>query len=334
MDLISVSQKRIGVFMGGLSEEREVSMKSGKAIVGALSKKGYQARSVILDQENETYIADIVQEQKIDIAFIALHGGFGEDGRIQEIFERLKVPYTGSGSHASFYAMDKIKFKEIMQHHGIRVPHFYALHQKTFGERITHWEHFPCVVKPHAWGSSKGVFIVKTINELIQHAHELLEQTEWVLVEEYIQGKELTIGILQEKALAPIEIIPVASTFFDYESKYTKGATKYVLPADIDSNYTRQAQQLALKVHTVLGCQDFSRIDMILTPSGEWYVLELNSIPGFTSCSLLPLAAGYAGITFENLCEQIVLMARTGRDHYEETNAQRTQTEKTVSPAS
>lgn len=320
--------------MGGLSEEREVSMKSGKAIVEALTKKGYQAYSVILDQENEPYIAQIVREQKIDIAFIALHGGFGEDGRIQEIFERLSIPYTGSGPHASFYAMDKIKFKEIMQQHDILVPEYYALHQKTFGEGITHWDHFPCVVKPHAWGSSKGVYIVKTINELIQRAHELLKQTDWIIIEEYIQGKELTVGILKEKALAPIEIIPVSSTFFDYESKYTKGATKYVLPAEIEQNHARQAQQVALKVHTVLGCQDLSRIDMILTPAGKWYVLELNSIPGFTSCSLLPLAAGYEGITFEDLCEQIVLIARTGRDYNEETHTQRTQAEKTVSPAS
>lgn len=289
--------KRIGVLFGGLSEEREISIRSGQAVLKALKAKGIEAVGILAD-------GDVVQkilEAKIDIAFLALHGKLGEDGTIQGLLEVLGIPYTGSGVLASALAMDKLKSKQVFLASGIPTPDFVI-----WQEGIKPPFDLPWVVKPVSQGSTIGVSVVNDEKELEKAVQEALKHDQEVIIERFIEGKEITVAVLDSKAFEPIEVVPKKG-FYDFHAKYTPGATNYLIPAPIGQELTEKAKRLALEAYRSLRCSGCARVDMRLSTEGVFYVLEVNTIPGMTPTSLLPMAAAYEGITFEDL---VVEMAK------------------------
>jgi D-alanine-D-alanine ligase len=293
--------KRIGVLMGGISREREISLKTGAAILKALQEGGYHAVGIEVS-------ADIVKrllEERIDAAFIALHGRWGEDGTVQGLLELLRIPYTGSGVLASALAMNKIKAKEIFRFHNIPTPEFITLQEGKLTEPP-----FPppWVAKPASEGSTIGVGIVmerKGLEEAIRNAQGYDQE---VLVERFIDGKELTVGIINGEPLPVIEITPKEG-FYDYQAKYTSGKTEYHCPAPISEEKQREVQGLSLKAYRVLGCTGCARVDLRLSEHGEAFIIEVNTVPGMTETSLVPKAAAQVGISFPHLVEAILEQA-------------------------
>ncbi len=287
--------KRIGVLMGGLSSEREVSIKSGMAVLKALKEKGYDAIPIDVGRD----VAREIKEKGIEIAFLAVHGRYGEDGSIQGMLEIMGIPYTGPGVLSSSITMDKIITKIILIHYGLPTPKF----QSIEGGRLEDIGiDFPVVVKPSREGSTIGVSIARNPEELHLAYRKASSYDRRVLIEEYIEGKELTLGIIDGRPLPLIEILP-KSGFYDYESKYTAGMTEYVIPADIDGDTARMIEEIGLKAYRVLDCSGAVRIDFILSLHNIPYILEVNSIPGLTETSLLPKSARHAGIDFNELIE-------------------------------
>ncbi len=319
MRKVNVKQKRVGVLMGGPSSERDISIKSGKAVFRALKKNNINAVSYELAMPLNTngYIQSVKEKigaMDIDIAFIALHGEFGEDGTIQKILEEIKIPYAGSKTRASKLAIDKIDSREIFEKNNIPMPRYNVVVRgevlpdepvsdniKIFFEELS----MPIVVKPSTEGSSIGLSMVDSENSLYKAVSNAFKYSDRVIIEEYIEGREITVGILEDRALPVVEIIP-KNRFFDFEAKYNKGATDYKVPAEIDKEKYRECQEMALLAHKVLGARFFSRVDMILDKDGTPYILELNTIPGLTETSLLPLAAAEAGIDFNQLVLKIL----------------------------
>jgi len=292
---------KIGILAGGPSNEREISLKSGKAVYEALIKEGCDA--ILIDVKNDIY--DIIAERAVDIAFIALHGRFGEDGTVQGILEGMGVPYTGSGVEASRLAIDKIATKDVFKKHGIPVPGYAVFEKNGFSAKPSHLMKWPVVVKPQFEGSSIGLSIVTDDGSLKTAVDKALGYGDKVLVEEYISGRELTVGILGDKALPVIEIV-TSQGIYDFEAKYKDPATRYLVPAPIDDNSAKLAGELGVKSHRALGCRSFSRVDMMMDRAGKIFVLEVNTIPGMTERSLLPKAAGAAGIGFGALCIKLL----------------------------
>lgn len=297
-------QKKIGVLLGGLSAEREISLKTGKAALNALQRLGYQAVAVDAGEE----LAVQLRDQQIDVAFICLHGRFGEDGRVQGLLEMMKIPYTGSGVLASSLIIDKVATKKMLLYHELPTPGFEVL---TAGgdvdEVMTRCRHLPLVVKPSREGSTIGITIAKS-PEALRHGIDtaaMLDRT--VLIEEFIEGKELTVSVLNGKALPIIEIVP-KNGFYDYHAKYTAGQTEYLLPAPLDEALTKQIQRVSEEICRHLDCRGAARVDFMLRER-EFYCLEVNTIPGMTETSLLPKAAAEAGLSFDQLVEQILLDA-------------------------
>jgi D-alanine-D-alanine ligase len=291
-----LTDKRIGVLMGGTSAEREVSLRSGKAVYNALKGPGYNAVSIDVGPD----FCNVVNKEKIEIAFIALHGGYGEDGSIQGMLEVLGIPYTGSGVLASALAMDKEASKKIFLYHGIPVPPFIVLDRDSSVTSLPF--DLPWVIKPATEGSSVGVSITrdkKVFKKALEHAYSYGSR---VLVEQYIAGKEVHIGILNGKVLGGVEVRP-SLEFYSYEAKYTAGLTEYVLPPEIDEKVYENAKETALSAHGAIGCKGATRIDLRVDGEGNPYVLEINTIPGMTETSLLPKIAGLAGFDFPGLIE-------------------------------
>jgi D-alanine-D-alanine ligase len=302
----SLKKKRIGVMMGGLSREREISLKTGKAILKALMEKGYDAYPIDVGQD----IADILIKKKIDCAFLALHGRFGEDGTIQGMLELMRIPYTGSGVLSSALAIHKIMAKKFFLCEKIPTPPFEVFHRGEIQKTPLRTLSFPLpvAVKPAREGSTIGVSIVREEGELIQALKEAGQYDEEILVEEFMEGKEITVGILEDIPLPVIEIVP-KSGFYDFHSKYTKGETEYIIPARIPREKYLFAQEISLKAFRVLGCSGCARVDLVTDESGNAFVIDVNTMPGMTEISLFPQAAHYAGITFEDLVERILLGA-------------------------
>ena len=301
-------RKRIGVLMGGRSAEREVSLRSGDNVYEALKRRGYHAAQLILDD------ADQIVEQltSVDAVFNCLHGGIGEDGTIQLLLELLNRPYTGSGPLACALAMDKLAAKRQFHRAGLPTPS----HVEHRGEDWEEWARvvieelgFPCVVKPVREGSSVGVHIVQNIEELIEAAQATQREHGDLFAEEFIPGQEITAGILridgEDRVLSLIEL-RAKCEFYDYRAKYTPGMTEFVIPAQLDEETTKRVQELSLKAHQALDCFGFSRVDLRVTPEGEPFVLEVNTIPGMTETSDLPKAAAAAGIPSDDLVEQML----------------------------
>jgi D-alanine-D-alanine ligase len=317
-----LTQARIGVLMGGQSSEREVSLRTGAAVHGALCRLGYDAVTVDV---GPTLIRDL-QDQKIAIAFLALHGPGGEDGSIQGFLETLGIPYTGSGIQASAVGMHKVVTKTVFAAHAIPVPAGLVVKR---GERLSHAQalrsaklHWPVVVKPASEGSTIGVTIVKRPaqwNEALALAHTYDRDA---MVEAYIPGHEVTVSLLGRQNETPlvlpaVEIIAPGG-FYDFSAKYEKGRTQYLCPAPLSAAVTKQIRDLALRAFQVLGCAGAARVDFRITPRGRPYVLEINTVPGMTETSLLPMAAVEAGIGYEELTERILesaLARMKGREH-------------------
>lgn len=294
--------KRIGVLMGGLSAEREVSLKTGQAVLEALQKAGYLAIAVDVGHD----IAERLKKEKIEVAFVALHGRFGEDGRVQGLLEMLRIPYTGSGVMTSSVAIDKVMTKQLLLYHELPTPGYDFIRPgDSATSLLERCHHLPLIVKPSREGSTIGITIARSLEALQQGIEKAAQLDGTVLVEDFIDGDELTVSVLNGEALPIIQIVP-KSGFYDYQAKYLSGDTDYLLPAPIDAISYRQVQQAAVKAYQVLGCRGAARVDFMFRER-EFYCIEVNTIPGMTETSLLPKAAKQAGIDFVKLVETMLL---------------------------
>ncbi len=288
--------------MGGLSAEREVSLKSGAAVHKALRAQGYEA--VAIDAGHD--LAAVLTRERIEEAFIALHGRYGEDGCVQGLLELMQIPYTGSGVLASSLAMHKLFSKQAFTASGILTAPFRHIRQ---GEDVDISElpfGLPLVVKPVQEGSSVGVSIVKRESELKAAMEIAFRYDDTILLEQFIKGQEIQVGILDDRPIGAIEIVP-KNEFYDYEAKYTDGMAEHIFPARLAPGMYVKAQQVGLAAHLSLGCSGYSRVDLLITAAGDCYVLEVNTLPGMTSLSLLPeIADKGAGLTFEVLVGRIM----------------------------
>ena len=287
---------KVVVLMGGRSYERDISLKTGKAVSEALRKLGHDVYELDLSADLPCRLL----EMKPDKVFIALHGPYGEDGRVQGMLDIMGIPYTGSGVLASAIAMDKDITKRLLLSENIPTPRWVCVRK---GELNFSWEEFPAVVKPADQGSSIGLKVARSSEELEKAVKELFSMTDKVLIESFVEGRDMTVGILKDRVLPPIEIVP-RKGIYDYESKYTKGASEYVFLEE--EELSKKLQDLALKVHKLLGLKDMSRVDFRVTPEGEAFVLEVNTVPGMTELSLLPMACRKIGIGFEEMLSIII----------------------------
>ena len=299
--------EKIAVLAGGSSCEREVSLNSGKNVLEALKSKGLSALWV--DAVGD-FMAKL-KEEKITLAFIALHGTFGEDGAVQRLLEKEGIAYTGPGPRASELAFDKAKTQTLFRAEGILIPEFFILSDVSqIPNKIS--LDFPLVVKPAKSGSSIGVTILAKKVGYEEACREAFRYSDTVLVERFIAGRELTVGILGEQPLPVVEVI-VQRKFYDYDAKYRDSGTRYEAPAKLSVSEAEKVTREAMRAYQALGCRMMSRVDVILAPDGKPYVLEVNTIPGLTSKSLLPKAAAAAGVDFPTLCVRILTMAVSER---------------------
>ena len=282
---------KIAVLMGGISSEKEVSLRTGAAITAALQRKGYDAFSLVLDKDN---FVTALTNTEFDLAYVALHGEFGEDGRVQAFLDILGKKYTGSGYVESGISMNKTLTKKILDSYGVLSP-------KTY-EKVEDIEKNPVVIKPTTEGSSVGLYICQNEAEA-RNAVEALEGKE-ILIEDFIKGEELTVGVLNGEALGVLRIKPISGVY-DYESKYTKGMTEYEFPAQISEASYDEAMKISAKVHKELNLKGATRSDFILRGE-ELFFLEVNTSPGMTETSLLPKIATLKNIDFDTLVEKIV----------------------------
>ena len=276
---------KIAVFMGGTSSEKEISLRSGEAVLESLQRQGYDAYGVVLDENNQV---TAFLENDYDLAYLVLHGGNGENGKIQAVLDILGKKYTGSGVLASALTMDKDKTKQIAENIGIRVPKSYA--------DLESIERFPVIIKPVDEGSSKGLFLCNNKEE----AGEALKKLKKPIIEDYIVGEELTVGVLNGKALGVLKIIPQADVLYDYDSKYAKGGSIHEFPAKIEDKSYKEAMKIAERIHKEFKMKGISRSDFILS-EGKLYFLEVNSSPGMTKTSLIPDLATLQGYTFDDV---------------------------------
>ena len=276
---------KIAVFMGGTSSEKEISLRSGEAVLESLQRQGYDAYGVVLDENNQV---TAFLDNDYDLAYLVLHGGNGENGKIQAVLDILGKKYTGSGVLASALTMDKNKTKQIAESIGIRVPKSYY--------NLESIERFPVIIKPVDEGSSKGLFLCNNKEE----AGEALKKLKKPIIEDYIVGEELTVGVLNGKALGVLKIIPQADVLYDYDSKYAKGGSIHEFPAKIEDKSYKEAMKIAEKIHKEFKMKGISRSDFILS-EGKLYFLEVNSSPGMTKTSLIPDLATLQGYTFDDV---------------------------------
>ena len=297
-------RRRVAVLMGGVSEEREVSLRSGKAVAEALREKGHEIVELDITRED----ISTVRSARPDVAFIALHGRFGEDGAAQALLEEAGIPYTGSDSRASRAAMDKMASKCFFITYDVPTPPFRLV---TTTQR---WDQIdvaileaglPLVVKPLHQGSSIGVSIAHTQEEVAIALARAFKYGHQALLERYIAGREFTVGVLDSTPLPVVELRS-ARAFFTYEAKYVDEATEFITQPELEPAVYEKLQAIALSAHESLGCRHFSRVDMMLERDGSPYALEVNTIPGLTERSLLPLAAREMGISFPELCDHLV----------------------------
>jgi len=295
--------------MGGISAEREISLCTGKAIQRALLKKNYKVYPVDVNRS----LAQTLLKKKIEVAFIALHGRWGEDGTVQGMLEIMQIPYTGSGVLASALALHKGTTKKILSYHRLPTADFQIISGEEIKQADFHRKikiPLPLVIKPIAEGSTIGTSIIKQKKELPDACKHAAQFDQHILIERFIEGKEITTGILDSQAFPLIEIVP-RDGFYSFQSKYTPGNTEYIIPARVKKGVALTIQQLAVKAYHAIGCEGAARVDLILShQKSQPYILEINTIPGMTETSLLPMAAQYVGISFENLVEKILLTAR------------------------
>jgi len=289
--------KSVAVLKGGISSEREVSLRSGAAVAQGLRADGYDVTEI------DIVAKDFIIPDEVEAVFVALHGAFGEDGGIQKILTGRQMPFTGSGAESCRVAFDKVLTRERLAARNIPIP---------LGEVLTVSSarslSLPLVVKPPREGSSVGCHLVFDEADWVASFEDAVRHSGEALVEQYIPGRELTVGIVDDQVLPVVEI-KTASEWYDFDAKYVTGQTEYVVPAELSAETTAELQAIALDVFRCLDAKGFGRVDFRLSPEGKPYVLELNSIPGFTATSLLPKAARSAGIEFPELCGRIMELA-------------------------
>ncbi|MCS7152085.1 MAG: D-alanine--D-alanine ligase [Endomicrobia bacterium] len=297
---------KIAVLYGGFSSERNISLKTGRAVFENLKKwKDFDVKLVDLKKEYCLEQVLSLKKQRIDLVFIALHGKFGEDGKLQTLLDTLGIKYTGADSTSSMIAMNKHLTKILLKGNGIPTPEWENINS------IEEIEHIklkpPIVVKPSDEGSTIGVSVVRNKNELAFAVRKALRYSTTVIIEKFINGKEITVPILDSEILPMIEIVPRLSEYYDFKSKYSKGGSQHIIPPQVDRKMISKIADIARKAARVIGCEILCRIDLILDKDRNTpYVLEVNTIPGMTPTSLLPEAASYCGITFPELVRKIV----------------------------
>ena len=310
MEKARLKKLRIAVLAGGQSGERAVSLRSGKNVLDSLLRQGYKA--IHLDTDGD--LLGKLKKNKVEVCFIALHGKWGEDGCVQGLLELAGIPYTGSKVLASALGMNKIASKRIWDAMGINTPKYMPISRENLKadiETVRKTFPLPLVVKPVSEGSSLGVSIISEENKLEKALTETQEKFGEIFVEEYIRGQEVTVGILgtdKPRALPVLELVP-KKEFYDFEAKYTKGLTEFILPARLSAPLTEKVQALAIAAHQSLGCRGVSRVDMIVDTNHIPFVHELNTSPGLTDQSDLPAQAKAAGMSFDELIVEILLSA-------------------------
>lgn len=307
---MNLKSKKIAVLMGGISGEREVSLRSGKRVFASLKKQGFKV--VAIDPAKEVNLVNKLKKLKIDIVYIALHGKFGEDGIIQGLLDSANIPYTGSKVLASALAMNKLASKRIFQAMNIPTPCYEYVNKHNIKEILPKIENefpVPLIVKPVSEGSSLGVTLVKNQKKIKSVIAGTVKKFGEVLVEDFIKGTEVTVGVLggpkDLQALPILELIP-KNEFYDYAAKYTEGMTKFILPARLPEALYKYVQKVAISAHKALGCHGVSRVDFIVSKDNIPYVNEINTIPGMTDRSDLPAEAAAAGISFDQLVLKIL----------------------------
>jgi D-alanine-D-alanine ligase len=304
---------RVAVLKGGRSLERQVSLRSGARVEDALGRLGHEVVSIDAGLD----LIRRLREADPDLAFIAMHGRDGEDGTVQELLEILGIPYTGSGVPACGRAMDKVLAKHLMLEAGIPTPEFFAFNETAFRElgaadalgAIEERLAFPIVVKPSSQGSALGVRFARSAADVPAAIVAAFSYDSRVLLERYVDGRDLAVSILDDEPLPVVEAVPRDDEFYDFEARYEIGRTDFVCPARLPDGLTEAAQELGLRTYRLLGCTAFARVDLMLAADGELTVLEANPIPGLTDTSLLPQAADAAGISFDLLIERILELA-------------------------
>ncbi|MBI4765641.1 MAG: D-alanine--D-alanine ligase [Deltaproteobacteria bacterium] len=320
--MTKVKKLRVALLTGGISNEREISLKSGSEVQKALNPDRYQVSVYDLKEGLAPLVADA---PRIDVALIILHGRFGEDGTVQGMLELLGIPYQGSGVLGSALAINKRLAKTLYRQEGLPVGRDYLVRQgdhldlNAAAQKLG----WPIVVKPNSEGSSIGVQLAKNFKELSEIIKQTFSIDQEVLIEEHIKGREITAGVLGNQSLQSlpiVEIIPAESyEFFDYEAKYKEKASREICPADLPESITRLAQEYALRAHRVLNLRGYSRTDMIVRGE-KIFLLETNTIPGMTQTSLLPLAARVAGMDFPDLLDRLIDLALEDKNPGQEEN--------------
>jgi D-alanine-D-alanine ligase len=312
MDASQLRTKKIGVLMGGLSGEREISLRSGSNCLRALLAKGYDAVSIDAVRD----VAQSLDEQKIEVAFLALHGRFGEDGTIQGLLEIMGIPYTGSGVLASALGMNKVAAKKVVMASGLRSPDFYEVGSDdpstAAGAGIVAGLGLPVMLKPVEEGSSLGVTKCGDAESLAAAVEQARSEYGAVFAERFVPGREITAGVLERRGetqvLPILELVP-KNEFYDYEAKYTKGLTEFILPAKLPGPVYEECERLALAAFDAIGCRGYARVDMMVDEQGRPWFIEVNTLPGMTDTSDLPAQAKAAGISYDDLVETILLTA-------------------------
>jgi D-alanine-D-alanine ligase len=303
----------VAVLKGGRSLERQVSLRSGARVEDALERLGHEVVALDVSQD----LIERLRDASPDVAFIAMHGRDGEDGTVQELLEILDIPYTGSGVLACVRATDKVLAKHLMIEAGIPTPEFFAFSETAFRElgaadalpAIEERLDFPIVVKPSSQGSALGIKFARSAADVPAALVAAFSYDSRVLLERYVDGRDLAVSILDGEPLPVVEAVPTGDGFYDFEARYEIGRTEFVCPATLPDGVTEQAQELALRTYRLMGCSAFGRVDLMLGADAELTVLEANPIPGLTETSLLPQAAEAAGISFDELVGRIVELA-------------------------
>ena len=300
--------KKVAVLLGGTSKEREISLRTGTAIAQALKRRGYDVREIDVASGRELVAS--INKERPDVVVVALHGKLGEDGCVQGLLEMMRLPYTGGGVLASAVGMDKVVCNQLARSMGIPCPEAYLFDANVDDVKALKLPFsLPVIVKPSREGSTINMTIVKEASGLAGALRQAAESDNKILVERYVDGREVTVGVLNGMALPTLEIAP-KSGFYDYTSKYTKGMTEYIVPARISESCGKRLQDWSQKIYQAIECEGTARVDFVVTSDESAFFLEINTIPGMTELSLVPKAAAHMGLGFEDVCERLLDGAR------------------------
>ena len=293
--------KKVAVLFGGNSDEKEVSLHTGLAVIEAI-KKDYEIVSINMGNEYSDLYKKLID---VDVVFIALHGGYGEDGRLQKYLDKHSIQYTGSGSLASSIAMDKNKTKIIAKKHNVPVVEWEMINKNS--NSINTKLEYPLIIKPNDGGSTIGIYYVENINKFKSSVSSAFSYSDNLMIEKYIKGREISVPILDNQILPLIEILP-SGFIYDYDSKYKVNGSKYIVPAKINDKLVRLISEAALSVYKAIGCRHYARVDFLLD-NNEYFLLEINTLPGLTSTSLVPKSANHVGLSYRKLVKSIIKLA-------------------------